>query len=163
MAKYCEEIVRQIEGLLVLGLSNERVCEAVGLGKSTFYDWEKKTPHDIWRCNCKIVFEDKDGRPFKVAKTWEGKFPERHFCVECKSELRKKLDFSERIKKAKATGQAQLLAIIKKAAPVTWQAAAWMLERIWWNEFGKKERGNGEPDANKDIEPYEEFRKKHGG
>ena len=38
-------------------------------------------------------------------------------------------------------GQAQLIDIIKKAAPKHWQAAAWMAERIWPDEFGRQITG----------------------
>jgi len=42
MAKYCEEIIKQIEGMLAIGVSNKSCAEAVGINEETFYDWMKK-------------------------------------------------------------------------------------------------------------------------
>ncbi len=42
MAKYCEEIIKQIEGMLSLGVSNKSCAEAVGIPETTFYAWMKK-------------------------------------------------------------------------------------------------------------------------
>ncbi|MDP2216027.1 MAG: hypothetical protein Q8J68_01890 [Methanolobus sp.] len=47
-------------------------------------------------------------------------------------------DFYLQIKKARAEAIARNVAIIQKAAPHTWQAAAWWLERTCPAEFGKR-------------------------
>lgn len=42
MAKYCEEIIKQIEGMLSIGVSNKSCAEAVEIEENTFYAWMKK-------------------------------------------------------------------------------------------------------------------------
>lgn len=44
-------------------------------------------------------------------------------------------EFSESLKKAEAQAQMGLLEAIKSAIPKSWQAAAWILERRWKDEF----------------------------
>lgn len=47
MAKYCEEIVKEIEGMLTIGVSNKACAEAIGIEEKTFYVWlEKKNSLD---------------------------------------------------------------------------------------------------------------------
>lgn len=46
--------------------------------------------------------------------------------------------FSERVKKAEASGQLKHLKKIEMAEQ--WQASAWMLERKWPDEYGRKDR-----------------------
>ena len=48
--------------------------------------------------------------------------------------------FAERYREAEAHGKLALLATIRKASSKQWQAAAWMLERTWPNEYGRRER-----------------------
>ncbi|WP_292465891.1 hypothetical protein [Methanolobus sp.] len=48
-------------------------------------------------------------------------------------------DFYLQTKKARAEAIARNVAIIQKAAPHTWQAAAWWLERSCPAEFGRRE------------------------
>lgn len=42
MAKYCEEIIVEMEGMLAIGATNKACAEAVGLNEETFYAWMKK-------------------------------------------------------------------------------------------------------------------------
>ena len=53
--------------------------------------------------------------------------------------MKNKPEFATRINKARSLGQAKLVKLIWDAVPKTWQAAAWLLERRWPNEYGKKE------------------------
>jgi len=46
--------------------------------------------------------------------------------------------FRERLQKAEQEGKATLLDIIYKAAATQWQAAAWLSERRWPAEFGRR-------------------------
>jgi hypothetical protein len=52
--------------------------------------------------------------------------------------------FAAQLDQAEAEGQQLLLKIVVAAAaknlPNTWQAAAWLLERRWPNDFGQKSR-----------------------
>jgi transposase len=49
-------------------------------------------------------------------------------------------EFSDAIKKARAILQQDCVKIIKTAAKNEWQAAAWMLERRYPEDFGKRDR-----------------------
>ncbi len=49
-------------------------------------------------------------------------------------------EFSELIKKAEAEAKKKLLGTIKAASDTKWQAAAWILERRWPDEFGAKQK-----------------------
>lgn len=139
MAKYCEEIVKKIEGMLAIGVSNKSCAEAVGISCETFYEWTKNNPFDIGICGCS-------------KKAWENDFPEDKICPKCKEEIEIKPGFSYRIKTAKALGQVKLLKVIDEAAPTSWQAAAWKLERIWHDEFGKKLEVLGNKDKPLELE-----------
>jgi len=48
------------------------------------------------------------------------------------------LDFLDAVKKAETVSEALYLEYIRKAAPETWQAAAWYLERRNYQKWGKK-------------------------
>jgi hypothetical protein len=61
-----------------------------------------------------------------------------------------KPEFAECIKKAEAQFKNRNITIIQKAAATTWQAAAWLLERKFWQEFALKGREE-EPEAPKKM------------
>ena len=48
-------------------------------------------------------------------------------------------EFSEAVEKASADAEARMVAVIMKAAPVSWQEAAWCLERSH-RPFRRRER-----------------------
>ena len=52
--------------------------------------------------------------------------------------LKDKSDFSDSIKKAEQVCKSRNIAFIQKAAEITWQAAAWWLERKYKDEFALK-------------------------
>ena len=57
-------------------------------------------------------------------------------------------EFSESLKKTEPEFKAALRSKILKAAEGgTWQAAAWLLERLYPEEYGRKERAAAEPEA----------------
>ena len=60
----------------------------------------------------------------------------------------KKAEFSESIKKAQSEFKKQLEIRIQKAAGTTWQAAAWMLERRFKDDYSTRQENTG-----KDGEP----------
>ena len=51
----------------------------------------------------------------------------------------KQVEFSEALKKAEADFKAALRSRIIKASDTSWQAAAWMLERLYPEEYAKPE------------------------
>jgi len=67
-------------------------------------------------------------------------------------------EFAEAIKKAEKQCKQRCLAIIQKAAIETWQAAAWLLERKYKDEFSLRQENtgaNGEPMKIEFIVPKE--------
>ena len=52
--------------------------------------------------------------------------------------LKEKPEFSESIKKAHAKYKEQLIARVKKASDKSWQAAAWILERRYKEDYALK-------------------------
>lgn len=48
--------------------------------------------------------------------------------------------FFKAIKEAESKSEAEYLELIKKAAPTSWQAAAWIMERKWWKKWGRKDK-----------------------
>ena len=54
--------------------------------------------------------------------------------------LKTKPDFAAAIKKAEADAVVRNVAIIEQAARITWQAAAWWLERRYPDDYAKRER-----------------------
>ncbi len=59
-------------------------------------------------------------------------------------------EFAEAVEKARADAEARMVAVIMKAAPIHWQAAAWWLERSFPGRYGRRERiehtgGDGGP------------------
>jgi transposase len=89
--KKTEELIKTIERVAKMGMSNETIAAIAGVNSDTFYDW-----------------------------------------------LNKDQEFSERIKKAKAEGKYALVA--KIAQDESWQSKAWMLERQYPDEFGRRDR-----------------------
>ena len=49
-------------------------------------------------------------------------------------------EFSEAVEKARADAEARMVAVIMKAAPSSWQAAAWWLKRSFPDRYGRRTR-----------------------
>lgn len=58
---------------------------------------------------------------------------------ESKTQSGKFFDFFEAIKKAQEEGKNTLVKAIKKAGSKNWQANAWLLERMYPDEFGRRQ------------------------
>tara|TARA_Y100000310_G_scaffold251998_2_gene258647 strand:- start:4565 stop:4978 length:414 start_codon:yes stop_codon:yes gene_type:complete len=55
-----------------------------------------------------------------------------------------KKEFSDAVKEAAARAQIRMVAIINTAANQSWQAAAWWLERKYYQDWGRKQQVMGE-------------------
>jgi len=130
-SKYTEDIVTLIENCIAAGMSCHKTVEAVGISENTFYKWMRKTPRQLWTCNCK---DGNNKELIQVGST----LPQRE-CNLCGASYEKKLTFADRVNRARALGQLQLLSTIQKASKHTWQAAAWLLERTNPKDFGKRQ------------------------
>jgi len=72
------------------------------------------------------------------------------------------IKFYTEYKKAVAEFIQKNLQIIQKAAfDGSWQAAAWLLERRFWNEFGKKEQMRMEHTGKVDISILKDYLKEN--
>lgn len=49
-------------------------------------------------------------------------------------------EFSDAVERAIQYGKHSLVEIVRKAAPKTWQAGAWLLERRWPEDFARREQ-----------------------
>ena len=94
------------------GLSDKDICDMVGISQNTFYNWLKEADTG--------VNVDNPERPVPQ--------------IELKRELR------DGLKRAQAAFKAYHIQTITKAAKKSWQAAAWMLERMYPKEFGRIDR-----------------------
>ena len=72
---------------------------------------------------------------------------------------RTKPEFSESLKKAEVKRKIRLTALIIDAAKKTWQAAAWYLERVYHDEFAKKEIREHEGKVSAIAKLVERFKK----
>ena len=54
------------------------------------------------------------------------------------------VELVEALEKASGENQTRLIAVIQKATATTWQAAAWMLERKYPDQWGRKDRIAGD-------------------
>jgi hypothetical protein len=70
-------------------------------------------------------------------------------------------DFRERVERAKAEGEVRNVAVISRAAGESWQAAAWLLERMYPERWGKvsvrlREESEPEPVVRTEHDPFGE-------
>lgn len=70
-------------------------------------------------------------------------------------------DFRERVERAKAEGEIRNVAVISRAANESWQAAAWLLERMYPERWGKvsvrlREESEPEPTVVTEHDPFGE-------
>jgi hypothetical protein len=71
-------------------------------------------------------------------------------------------DFRARVERARAAGEVRCVAVIAAAAPESWQAAAWLLERAYserWARPSQREMAAGapqQPDVPKTDDPFAE-------
>lgn len=110
--KLNQDLVNEILTYKENGLSDADVCDMVGISQNTFYKWLKEA--DTGVC------VDNPNRPVPM--------------LELKRELR------EGLKRAQAAFKAYHIQNITKAAKKSWQASAWMLERMYPKEFGRIDR-----------------------
>ena len=111
-SKISKELVNEILTYKENGLSDKDICDMVGISQQAFYLWLKEAETGI-----------------------NGTNPDRPV-----SNYALKLELFEGLKKARAAFKAYHIQTITKAARKSWQAAAWMLERMYPKEFGRIDR-----------------------
>lgn len=110
--KLTKELIDEILTYKENGLSDEDVCSMVGISKQSFYRWIKEADTGI-----------------------DGDHPEKPA-----SNLALKRDLRDGLKRAQVAFKAYHVQNITKAAKKSWQASAWMLERMYPKEFGRIDR-----------------------
>lgn len=119
------ETIKIIADNIAIGLSNKDAATLAGIDESTFYNWINRAEVELNR-----VAEDNRRKVFKEEQPF--------------------VEFFKSIKKAIPRRKQRLVGVIQSAAPSQWQAAAWLLERLHFDEFGRKDRqdvtiNNGQP------------------
>lgn len=108
------ELTEEICNNITIGLSNKDACALSGITEAAFYKWMKRGQQELDRVSV--------GNGRKISKK------EKPFVF-----------FVESIKKAQPKRKRRLIGKIQIAAETgQWQAAAWILERLHPQEFGKR-------------------------
>lgn len=94
------------------GISDKDACDMCGISESTFYGWVQDANKIV---NGQLNMEDDALGPLKV-------------------------ELMEGMKRARAAFKAFHIQNITKAAKKSWQASAWMLERMYPKEFSHIDR-----------------------
>lgn len=110
--KLTKELIDEFLTYKENGLSDADCCDMVGISQQSFYRWLKEAETGI-----------------------DGDHPEKPA-----SNLELKRELSEGLKKARAAFKAYHVQTITKAAKRSWQASAWLLERMYPKEFGRIDR-----------------------
>lgn len=112
-----KEIIKQVEQYIKSGMSQEDCISYLGVCKTSFYAYKKKGEALIDK------IENDEINKKKLT-------------------LKEKLyiNFANTLKKAQIDNKMRCVTIIQKSAETSWQAAAWFLERRYFDEYGKKEK-----------------------
>jgi len=115
-SKFNSERIDKIVNLIRLGNFAETAAAAAGISKQTYYNWLARGKAERERI-------DETGTKAKAS--------EKHF-----------LEFFDAVEGARAEAEARMVALISTAAqdPTKWQAAAWWLERVAPQKYGRINR-----------------------
>jgi hypothetical protein len=69
--------------------------------------------------------------------------------------------FVEELEAARANAKVSLLTIVRAAAPRDWRAASWLLERLWPQQFGRRDRVELQHEVPRTHPLLEESRREH--
>lgn len=121
-SKISKELIDEFLTYKENGISDKDACDMCGIAHSTFYRWLDEAETEI-----------------------NGNDPKRPV-----ADLALKKDLRAGLKKAKASFKAYHIQNITKASKKTWQASAWILERMYPEEFGRIDRTNVQVSENKE-------------
>lgn len=107
------EITTAIVEAIEMGNYVETAVQYAGVSKSTFYNWMDRGTSERDRL---LANPDAEPNPTEVPF----------------------MEFVDAVEKASAKAEVRNVAIIQKAAPTTWQAAAWWLERTRGRKYARK-------------------------
>ena len=111
-SKISKELIDEFLTYKENGLNDEDCCNMVGISTQTLYRWLKEAETGI-----------------------DGDNPDREA-----SNLELKREFRDGLKRAQVAFKAFHVQNITKASKRSWQASAWILERMYPKEFGRIDR-----------------------
>lgn len=127
------ELVEQIAALIKRGFTYAAAGEAVGISNFSFSDWQRRARVESKRINDEVA---------RIAE--EQNIPPDEIEVEPLESERIYLYFLYSLKKAQGDFRGEHLANIESHGRTQWQASAWLLERRFADEFGRR-APQGEP------------------
>lgn len=144
-----EEMTKEIAGGIIAGLSNRDACLAAGVTETTFYNWMKWGQAEDDRVNGsgrRKVHKRKASfvEFFKTIKKAKAQ-RKRTLLARIQQAARGGEEYTETrrtLRRHAETGQLQVIeeTTAVKTRHAEWTAAAWLLERIHPDEFGRRTR-----------------------
>lgn len=122
--KFSQEVAESIIGAIAAGAHIGTACDLAGITHKTYCDWVKRGGRLLLKAKQRA---EAAGAPMEQVFDYVDPPEERGFAL-----------FVDRLRKAFAQGQITYLSFIRRAAQKQWQAAAWMLERRWPEEWGRR-------------------------
>lgn len=155
--KLTADTVKHITQAIAVGAPTDQAARYAGVNPSTVFDWIERgrtflrVHGDYPDGSVKDVMRWVDGDPARAVYAREREdqsdTPRKSLYAELAPLLRKKTapavsypEFVDRVEKARGDTVVRALGVIQKAMPDSWQAAAWLLERRYPDEFGRRQR-----------------------
>lgn len=108
------EVVNEIADAIKGGMSYEDAAALAGISRATLQNWKARAKAENER------LQEKGARIRKKEQVF--------------------VDFLDTLKRAELEGKQYLLTIIANAGKKQWQASAWLLERRYPDEYGRRQR-----------------------
>lgn len=136
--------LESIVGYIGNGMPKKSAAAATGIHETTFHAWVRRG-----RLHLVEVEDTKDVDPYELIDTMKPRWPETEDWAKPESHFDPVewpfVVFALAVEKAEAAFEARALSAIQKAAlgadgkPQSWQAAAWLLERKYPEQYGRPE------------------------
>lgn len=118
------ELVDEIEQHLRAGNYTKTVCRLVGIHEATFYRW--MAAGELAQMKLEV---------------WADEHPDDAEPEECLTpKEREYREFRDRVRAGEAFAEVASVTHVRNAGLDDWRAAAWFLERKFWQRWGKAER-----------------------
>ncbi len=142
------EITKAVADNIVLGLSNKDACANAGISETAFYDWLRRGREELER----VAQSPRRGirkreKPFtEFAESIKKAVPRRKQILvgRIQQAARGGDEYKETFRKYKQNREGKPTLVEERVTVKTrspeWQAAAWLLERLHYDEFGRRQR-----------------------
>ncbi len=115
------------------------VCQHVGIGESTYYEWRERGQREVER----LDLQGLDGEAMAYEACNGGTFEGLHRCPEpFDPQEWAFVVFKYQTERARACAEVNTLKQISTAANTSWRAAAWFLERTRPERYGLRQSVN---------------------